>query len=191
MNQTTGPIRHPQRASPFTTPRIAAIIAAVSLTLLALGWGNSVTARASTTPPSALAFARCMRSHGVHNWPDPERNGQFDKTKTTLQRLGVLQSQLQTAQRACQHLYPNSGQSPQSQDQQLMNAMFNYARCLRAHGVPHWPDPLAESDPGQPNTPGFPRNMPNINQNAPQVKHAMKNCQHLMASIGYGSHGYP
>jgi hypothetical protein len=33
--------------------------------------------------------------------------------------------------------------------------------------------------------------MPDINQNAPKVKHAMRDCQHTMASIGYGSKGYP
>lgn len=143
------------------------------------------------TPRSAIAFARCMRSHHIQNWPDPEPNGQFDKTKVTLQKLGVLQSQLQAAQKACQHLLPSSSQSPQSQDRQMMAAMLNFARCVRAHGVQNWPDPLAESDPGEPGTPGFPRNMPGVNQNAPKVKHAMKTCQHLMASIGYGSGGYP
>jgi hypothetical protein len=132
-----------------------------------------------------------MRSHGIQRWPDPGSNGQFDKRKTTLQKLSVSQSQLQTAQGACQHLYPNGNQSAQSQDQQMMNAMFNFARCMRAHDVPNWPDPLAESDPGQPGTPGFPRNMPGINLNAPTVKHAVRNCQQLMASIGYGSGGYP
>jgi len=173
--------------------RVAATVAVAiaSLALLAVSWGDVANAKASTTQPSALAFARCMRSHGIRNWPDPNSKGQFDKSQTSLQRLGVLQSQLRSAQTACQHLLPNSSQSAQAQDQQLMDAMFNFARCVRAHGVPNWPDPLAESDPGQPNTPGFPRNMPNIDLNAPKVKDAEKNCQHLMAAIGYGSGGYP
>jgi hypothetical protein len=132
-----------------------------------------------------------MRSNGVQHWPDPESSGQFDKTKLTLRQLGVVQSQLQAAQRACQHLYPSNNQSPQATNQQVMNALSQFARCVRAHGVTNWPDPLAESDPGQPGTPGFPRNMPGINQNSPQVKAAMNNCQHLMATIGYGSGGYP
>jgi hypothetical protein len=132
-----------------------------------------------------------MRAHGVQHWPDPGTNGQFDKSKLPLQQLGVVESQLQTAQRACQHLYPTSNQSSQTQDQEMMVAMFKFARCVRADGVANWPDPVAESDAGQPNTPGFPRNMPDINQNSPHVKTAMKNCQHLMASIGHGSVGYP
>jgi len=39
--------------------------------------------------------------------------------------------------------------------------------------------------------PGFPRDMPGVNQNAPQVKDAINKCQHLMASIGYAAGGYP
>ncbi len=73
----------------------------------------------------------------------------------------------------------------------MMNAMWKFARCVRARGVTSWPDPLAESDPGQPNTPGFPRNMSGVDQNAPKVKAAMKACQHLMAGIGYASGSYP
>jgi hypothetical protein len=73
----------------------------------------------------------------------------------------------------------------------MMVAMFEFARCMRVHNVPNWPDPVAESDPGEPNTPGFPRNMTNINQNAPQVESAARSCQHLMASIGYAKGGYP
>jgi hypothetical protein len=132
-----------------------------------------------------------MRAHSVQHWPDPDSAGRFPKSKLTLQQLGVAQSQLQAAQRTCQHLDPNSGQSSQRQDQTTMLAMFRFARCVRARGVSHWPDPLAESDPGQPGTPGFPRNIPNVNQNSPTVKTAMNSCQHLMAGIGYASGGYP
>lgn len=181
--------------------RAAATVAAITgLAVLVAACGGSspaTTSRvvtstgASTGPPSATGFARCMRAHGVQHWPDPDSAGQFDKSKLTLQQLGVVQSQLQTAQRACQHLYPTSSQSAQTQDQGMMVAMFKFARCMRAHGVADWPDPVAESDPGQPNTPGFPRNMPDINQNSPQVKTATKSCQHVMAGIGYGSGGYP
>jgi hypothetical protein len=188
MNHSANPIRPPSRPLPRTPLARATIIATASLALLVAICSGSATAKA--TKPSALAFARCMRSHGIHNWPDPNRDGQFSKADTTLQKLAVTQSQLQTAQRACQHLYPGDGLSQQAEDQKMLTAMLNFARCMRAHGV-NWPDPLAESDPGQPNTPGFPRNMPNINQNAPQVKHAMKACQHTMADIGYGKGGYP
>jgi hypothetical protein len=132
-----------------------------------------------------------MRSHRVQHWPDPDPKGQFDKSKLTLQQLGVTNSELIAAQKACQHLFPNSSQSPQAEDQHVMSALWKFARCVRDHGVTNWPDPLAASDPGQAGTPGFPRDMPGVNQNAPQVKNAMGQCQHVMAGIGYASGGYP
>jgi hypothetical protein len=72
-----------------------------------------------------------------------------------------------------------------------MTALSRFARCVRSDGVPSWPDPLAESDAGEPGTPGFPRNMPGVNQDAPQVENALAKCQHLLAGIGYASGGYP
>jgi hypothetical protein len=174
------------------------VIAALSLATMGAACGGSspsssgsADAQTKANAPSAIAFARCMRSHGVQHWPDPDSTGQFAKSKLTLQQLGVVPSQLQAAQRACQHVYPNSGPSSQGQDQTMMLAMFKFARCVRAHGVSNWPDPVAESDPGQPGTPGFPRNIPGVNQSSPAVKNAMNSCQHLMAGIGYASGGYP
>jgi hypothetical protein len=61
---------------------------------------------------------------------------------------------LQAAQTACQPLYPNNGSlqqqtqqcvstgnCPQTLLQQLMTVERSYARCMRSHGVPTWPDP--------------------------------------------------
>ena len=179
-----------RRLVDIITAAVVIAIVAVALPMAALASQPSSNSP-STSTQKALAFAHCMRSHGVQRWPDPGANGQFDKRKTTLQMLGVSQSLLQTAVGHCQHLLPTNGQSAQAQNRQVLDVLLNFARCVRAHGVPNWPDPLAESDPGQPGTPGFPRSMPGINLSAPKVKDAMATCQHLMASIGYGSGGYP
>jgi hypothetical protein len=130
-----------------------------------------------------------MRSHGVLRFPDPGSSGVIPKI--SLEQLGVSRSRFLVAQRGCQRLFPSSGPSSQAQVQQVMTALVEFARCVRSHGVTNWPDPLAESDPGQPGTPGFPRSMPGVNQDAPQVEDAMSSCQHLLAGIGYGSGGYP
>ena len=132
-----------------------------------------------------------MRSHGVQHYPDPYSSGTFDKSKLTTQQLAVSTSVINSAAKACQHLYPTNNESSQAYDQRVMTALWQFARCVRANGVSAWPDPLPESDPGQPNTPGFPRDMPDINQNAPTVKVAMNKCQHHLAGIGYASGGYP
>jgi hypothetical protein len=186
----------------LTTRATAGVIATAALVALAAAFGGgpssavageSTSARAassqSTNVEKALAYSRCMRSHGVLNFPDPNSRGAIPKV--SLQQLRVSGAVFQAAQRVCQHLLPNSGQSSQAWDQMALNALWQFARCVRVHGVPNWPDPLAESDPGQPGTPGFPRNMPGVNLNSPQVKSAMDKCQHLLAGIGYGSGGFP
>jgi hypothetical protein len=200
MNDNTRVIR---RSWLRTARTVAAIIATAGLALATVASasspsstvaGGSPNARASTLSQStnvqqALAYSRCIRSHGVRRFPDPNSSGVIPKV--SLQQLGVSSSQFQAAQRACQHLLPNSGESPQAWDQQLMNALWKFARCVRANGVPNWPDPVAESDPGEPGTPGFPRNLNGINMNSPQVKNAMHKCQYLLAGFGYASGGYP
>lgn len=203
MNNSTRVAGRPRRAWPPTARTSAAIIAAATLALPVATFGSSTSSTSpggttnprplallrSTNTEQALAYSRCMRSHGVPNFPDPGSNGAFPKV--TPQQLGVSSSQFQAAQRACQHLLPNSGESPQAWDQQLMNALWKFARCVRANGVPNWPDPVAESDPGEPGTAGFPRNLNGINMNSPQVKNAMHKCQYLLAGFGYASGGYP
>jgi hypothetical protein len=187
---------------------MVALAGLVSFALVVVGCGGSgstgknvaqlgSTATLSTTSSqaaprqqaSALAFSHCMRSHDVLSFPDPNASGAIPKV--SLQQLGVSSSQFQAAQRTCQRLLPNSSQSSSSQVHEVMTALSKFARCVRSQGVPNWPDPLAESDAGEPGTPGFPRNMPGVNQDSPQVMNALSKCQHLLASIGYGSGGYP
>jgi hypothetical protein len=186
MNHSSRVIRRPRRAWPPTARIAAAIIATASLALPMAAFGASQ----STNTQKAIAYSHCMRSHGVPQFPDPNSSGAIPKE--SLQQLGVSSTVLQAAEKACQHLLPNSSQSSQAWDQMALSDMLNFARCVRAHGVPNWPDPLAESDPGQPGTPGFPRNLPpGINTNSPVVKNALRKCQHYLAGIGYGSGGYP
>ena len=129
MNHSIRVIRRPRRAWPPTARTAAAIIATASLALPAAAFGSgspsstvaggSTTARASalsqsTNVQKALAFSRCMRSHGVPKFPDPNSSGAIPKV--SLQQLGVSSTAFQAAQRACQHLLPNSGQSSQAWD---------------------------------------------------------------------------
>jgi hypothetical protein len=86
----------------------------------------------------ALAFVRCMRSHGIPDFPDPGSNGAINSSS-----VKESDSQLNLAQNACQHLLPPSGgglPSP-AQQQQLLSQALRYSRCMRSHGVPDFPDP--------------------------------------------------
>lgn len=135
-----------------------AILATAALALVASACGgspgNAVAQLRSTTTQSsspsstsaradgAVAFARCMRSNGVPNWPDPNSSGVFDKSKLTSQQLGASTSKVQAAQGACSHDLPNGGSGPTAaQLQQTKAQALRYSQCVRAHGVPSFPDP--------------------------------------------------
>src|SRR5215831_8162956 len=108
-------------------PFILASVAAVAVfSLLATGCGgggsssgvasvaSSTTSVGTTNRP--LAFAQCMRSHGIPNWPDPIRGGVFDKFK--LRQLGLSVSRVRAIEDGpCNHLLPNYGSGPQTAQQ--------------------------------------------------------------------------
>jgi hypothetical protein len=118
------------------------------------GGGRSASSR------SALAYSACMRSHGLSKFPDPTNSGQLPKVG--LQQLGVGNLQFQSAQTVCRKLLPTGGSLPQQEHecmqnndcpqalvQQMVNADRKLARCMRAHGIPNFPDPVS-SGPGGP-----------------------------------------
>jgi hypothetical protein len=138
----------------------AVVIAAAGLVMAGCAGSSSSTGgspNGSTNPPSAVAFSGCMRSHGLPNYPDPGSSGALPKTNA--QALGVSSSQFQAAETACQHLLPSVGGSfqqqtdqcivasdcPQALVQRILNVQRNYARCMRSHGFPSWPDPTIDS----------------------------------------------
>lgn len=119
---------------------------------------GSANAGGSAHSQSAVAFSRCMRSHGLPDYPDPDSSGTLPKTSA--QQLGVSSSRFQVAQSACQHLLPATGGSltasslqqcylagvcPQALVQRALSAGREFAQCMRSHGVPDWPDPTLDA----------------------------------------------
>lgn len=173
----------------------AAIIAGAALALLATACsgGNSSSNGSGTTSAGgsagsrpAVAFSGCMRSHGVLNYPDPDRNGTLPKASP--QQLGVSASRFNAAQRACQHLLPATGGSltaaslqqcylaldcPQALVQHAVTAGRGFARCMRSHGVANWPDPSIDSE----GRPLFNINVPR--PTPPRVNTAINECERL------------
>jgi hypothetical protein len=182
MNETTGGLIRHRRAGPRRAGlRVAAVAAIAPLVLLAAacggGSGSNATAGTSTHQP-ALAYARCMRSHGEPGFPDPDSQGGFDKTAVVRTFRQTSNSVVLSASRACQHLMPQGlgPQRPQlsaSQQQQLQADVLKAAKCIRSHGVPNFPDPTVDSY-GHINVGG------GVNPESPQVKAALQACQHFV-----------
>jgi hypothetical protein len=173
------------------TPRAAraaaAAIAAAGLVLLAAacggspsstGSGGSANAAGSANSQVGIDYAGCMRSHGVPRYPDPSSGNELPSglPKVSPEQLGVSSAHYQAAQNACAHLLPNGGQLTQSQSQQDLNAMRRFAQCMRAHGVPTWPDPT-DGSAGW----GFDLvNVHGFDPNSQQIEQKMDVCQRAL-----------
>jgi hypothetical protein len=186
-----------------TSASFAAIIAVTALALLAAACGGthrsaggSASPDGSATPPSAVAYSLCVRSHGIANFPDPPSGGGL--AKASAQQLGVSSSRLQAAQRACQHLIPATGGTIQQQEQQcfpnsdcppdvvreLLNVMLRFARCMRTHGVPNFPDPTTDSQ-GQPFFNGSAHGISDSMSHSPSFIAKLDECQRQVGNFPY------
>jgi hypothetical protein len=95
----------------------------------------------------AVTYAGCMRTHGVPDFPDPDRNGDFLLGAKAGGQSGVIPGsrQFQQANKACSHLLPNGGQMTPGELQQAIAKALKFVQCMRSHGVPNMPDPKATS----------------------------------------------
>jgi hypothetical protein len=98
----------------------------------------------------ALSFARCMRSHGVSNFPDPTSPGSVKQF--LLGQVPGLNPQtpaFRSADTACKHLLPGGGASAPRATAQAMAHLLRTSRCMRAHGLPGFPDPTTSPPSNQ------------------------------------------
>jgi hypothetical protein len=159
-NDITRITRRPPRARPQPVRIAAATIATAAVALVAAacsgspsspGGGGAANAGDSSTSPSAVAYSSCMRSHGVPTYQDPT-DGQLPKGDA--KAFGVSSDVFTAARRACQRLLPVAGSFQDQASQcmladvcppgvvaQMMTIDLTFARCMRSHGVPNWPDP--------------------------------------------------
>lgn len=163
----------------------AAVVAAAAFSLLAAGCGggssSGVAGSAATTTiqygtngasAAALTFARCMRSHGIPDWPDPEGDGSFDKAK--LRNLATAVSRIRTVeQKYCHVDFENPGQTQTITATERLDYL-KAAACMRRHGYPNFPDPTF---PRQSVTVDIPAS---IDQNSSRFRSAATICTKLI-----------
>jgi hypothetical protein len=103
---------------------------------------SSTSSAQAAHEDAALAFSRCMRSHGVPSFPDPDLQGNVPPF-----RAGVSKQTSAAAGDACKPLLASGGGGGAGTrgDQQKLAFALNVARCMRAHGFPTYPDPTTSS----------------------------------------------
>jgi hypothetical protein len=102
------------------------------------GGGNNAAANAQ----KAVKFAECMRNNGVSQFPDPGASGKLTiDAVANGSSLDTSTPAFKQAISACKDLEPAGfmGSKRSSQQQQ---AALKFAQCIRANGVPDFPDPI-------------------------------------------------
>ncbi len=131
---------------------------------------SSSHSSSSSTYDQALAYASCVRAHGVPLWPDPDADGRFDKSKLTPHLLGVSSSKAGVAAHACRSLLPTYTVTQQAQ---VLTQALTFSRCMRGHGSTNFPDPESNG--------------------AIRIPHAMENSPVYLAALHFcvGKYGVP
>jgi hypothetical protein len=155
-----------------------AIIAIAALTPLAPACGASpgggvaqLGSTTTTTQNVALGFSRCMRAHGVPNFPDPDSQGNVPPFQ-----VSVSKQTFAAADGACKHLLASGGGGAGTLgDRQKIGFALKVASCMRSHGFPTYPDPTRSSTAGQGSGTRFAGT--GIDTKSPQFQTAEPNCE--------------
>jgi hypothetical protein len=125
----------------------------------AAGQSSSSSGGSASSSGGAVAFAQCVRAHGVPDFPDPQ-NGHF-----LISGTDENNPNFKPAVQACQHLLGPGGATNGGSNN---TALLNFAHCMQTHGVPQFPDPTANGAIGLPQ---------GVDPNSPQFQHAWQECQ--------------
>jgi hypothetical protein len=125
-----------------------------ALALLASGCGGSGkpsngSGSSQSFAQAAFRYSACMRSHGMTNFPDPVvSNG---GNQISIHAVGSKGNpQFRAAAQACDGILPapngkGAGETAAQRRTRVADAL-SFARCMRAHDLPRFPDPNAQGD---------------------------------------------
>jgi hypothetical protein len=150
------------------------------LGLLAAGCGGSSAPIPQQQEISSyVAYAACLNKHGIEV--------QAARTGGLIWEAGPgvpgpASPQAATAERDCKALVPKGGLDrvpTAAQREQNLALLLRWAKCIRAHGVPHFPDPTSQGLRIRPSS--------GIDLNSPAFLAAQKSCKRDSLAIGGGS----
>jgi hypothetical protein len=128
---------------------VAAVLVAVAAPACSGKSSNSAASSGGNPNKGALAYASCMRSHGITDFPDPNAQGGFSAPNG----LNPNTPQYAEANKVCEPL--SGSTTPPPYNPTVAAALLKYAICMRGHGMSWFPDPNAQ---GHLDT-GLPRGM--------------------------------
>jgi hypothetical protein len=142
------------------------------------GKATSTTSPGGSSDPrqAALAYARCMRQHGI-NMPDPKIDANGRMAVQLPSGVGPDDPKFKAANEACKQYLPSGGE-PEKPGPQAQQQMVAFARCMRQHGI-DIPDPKPGGGIDADGAKG-------VDLNSPKFKAAQQACQQYAPKGGSG-----
>jgi hypothetical protein len=127
----------------FKHARRAAALLVVPLVAVAAGCGGSHPTASSGTPQQSITAAwhrvvLCARAHGMPGLQDPQINSSGKAIFPS--GLSIPSQTRQACQPLLDRLVPGADRQQGPTPAQLAG-LLRFARCMRSHGIPDWPDP--------------------------------------------------
>lgn len=142
--------------------------------------GEADSAQTATTPDAedpqdaALIWSQCMRENGVPEFPDPDSQGRI---RIPRDRVNPDSAEFLGAREACLHLAPE-GWGEAKVDPGDEAVMLEFARCMRANGLPEFPDP----DPKA----GSRITFGSVDPDDPKAQAALEICKEILQDLQSG-----
>jgi hypothetical protein len=118
------------------------VAALASIVLLTACGGGSAKPKHANRASAFVALSKCMRTHGVTNFPDPVNGGGIQLPNG----FNTQSPAFKAAQGICFKLLPGRPGSHSASAAAVADAR-NTAECMRQHGVPKFPDPIVTNKP--------------------------------------------
>jgi hypothetical protein len=175
---------HDHATRTFRRARLFAASAALGAAAALAACGSSsptrstaATGSGANAASSALAFSKCMRANGVPNFPDLGSNGTLllgngNGQTVSVNGVSVDAPAYRAARTRCQRYMLTHTAASASQQAQQIAAGLKFARCMRSHGVPSFPDPKVISSSGG----NQQVELPGVNTQSPAFQAAAKAC---------------
>jgi hypothetical protein len=135
-----------RRSPPIPGMAVAATVLGLAILAAGCSGASHPSVAGSATSLSGIAYSQCMRSHGIHDFPDPAPGAgvAFQINAGPGSDLDPTDPRFQAANQACRSLLPGGGKQAPPPSSQKIAEEVKWAACMRAHGLPTFPDPNAQ-----------------------------------------------
>jgi hypothetical protein len=155
-------------------------VASVGSTMTTTTASSPALGNSGVSTAGALAYARCMRSKGLSDFPDPNAQGGFDDLPSN---ISFNSSRFIAANKLCQSLNGGGHQLSLAGEEQIEARGLKCAQCMRSHGEPNYPDPTFKLSGG-----GITEQQGSssraLNARSPRFQAAQRACQQVRAASG-------